>query len=193
MVRIWYPIDRWAPILYLIPAEIAHLPQYAALFALGITAYRGDWLRRFSARSGMVWLGVGLFAAAVYYAYSLWGARLMLDRWGTTITATGGLDWRSLVYCLWEAVVCVALSIGLLVLFRERINGRPGLFPMAMIGAAYAVYIIHWLVVVGLQATLSTVDMAPYLKFLVVTILGIVFSFGIGYLMRKVPGTEKIL
>ena len=67
VVRIWYPIDRWAALFWLIPAEIAHLPQYVALFAVGILAYRGDWLRKFPTRSGMIWLGIGLFAAAAYY------------------------------------------------------------------------------------------------------------------------------
>ena len=109
VVRIWYPIDRWVALFWLIPAEIAHLPQYVALFALGILAYRGDWLRKFSTRSGMIWLGIGLFAAAAYYVYDLWGAQLFSTCSGTSITDTGGLDWRSLVFCLWEALVCVGL------------------------------------------------------------------------------------
>jgi glucan biosynthesis protein C len=192
VVRIWYPIDRWVPLLYLIPAEIAHLPQYVTLFILGILAYRGNWLNKFSARSGMIWLGIGLLAAAAYYVYSLWGAQLFAMP-GIDITATGGLDWRSLVYCLWEALVCIGLCIGLLVLFRERFNRSPSRLLMAMIGAAYAVYIIHWLVVVGIQAGFTAVNLAPFIKFLLVTIIAIVISFGIGYLMRLVPGAKKII
>ncbi len=193
VVRIWYPIDRWAALFWLIPSEIAHLPQYVALFALGILAYRGDWLRKFSTRSGMIWLGVGLFAAAAYYVYDLWGAGLLVDVLGTSITATGGLDWRSLVFCLWEALICVGLVIGLLVLFREKINKKTGRVLAAMIGAAYAVYIIHWWVVVGVQAGFEAFDLAPFVKFVLVTILAIALSFGIGHLMRLVPGAKKIL
>ena len=193
VVRIWYPIDRWAPLLYLIPAEIAHLPQYVALFALGIMAYRGDWLRKFSTRTGMIWLGIGLLAAVAYYVYALWGAKLLVGVLGTRITATGGLDWRSLVYSSWEALVCVGLVIGLLILFRERIDKQPGALLAAMIGAAYAVYIIHWLVVVGIQIGFDTFDLAPFVKFVLVTILAIALSFGIGHLARKIPGAKKIL
>lgn len=193
VVRIWYPIDRWAALFWLIPAEIAHLPQYVALFAVGILAYRGDWLRKFPTRSGMIWLGIGLFAAAAYYVYSLWGAQLFYDVFGTGIIETGGLDWRSLVFCLWEAAVCIGLCIGLLVLFRERINKKPGKVLAAMIGAAYAVYIIHWWVVVGIQAGFEAVDLAPFIKFVLVTILAIVLSFIIGYLIRLIPGVKKIL
>ncbi len=79
----------------------------------------------------------------------LWGAKLLVDVLGTRITATGGLDWRSLVYSSWEALVCVGLVIGLLILFREQIDKQPGTLLVAMIGAVYAVYIIHWLIVGG--------------------------------------------
>ena len=193
VVRIWYPIDRWAALFWLIPAEIAHLPQYVALFALGILAYRGDWLSKFPTRSGTIWLGIGLLAAAAYYVYSIWGAQWFYETFGTGIIATGGLDWRSLVFCLWEAVVCVGLCIGFLILFRERLNKNPGRLLLAMIGAAYTVYIIHWWVVVGIQAGFESVDLEPFIKFVVVAILAIALSFMLGVLIKKIPGAKKFL
>jgi surface polysaccharide O-acyltransferase-like enzyme len=193
VVRIWYPIDVWVPLFYLIPTEVAHLPQYVALFALGILAYHGDWLNRFSSRSGMIWLGIGLFAGAAYYAYILRGAQLVYDLLGTSLIETGGLDWRSLVFSTWEAFVCVGLCIGLLILFRERFNEKPGALMAAMIGAAYTVYIIHLLVVIGLQAGLESVNLGPFIKFVLVTILAICLSFIIGIVIKKIPGTQKIL
>jgi surface polysaccharide O-acyltransferase-like enzyme len=193
VVRIWYPIDRWAPLFYLIPSEIAHLPQYVALFVLGIMANRGQWLREFPTRTGMIWLGIGLFAAAAYYVYSLWGARLFYDALGTGIIEIGGLDWRSFVFCLWEALVCVGLAAGLLVLFRDRFNKQPGALWSALIGAAYAAYIIHVLIVVGIQMGFDAVPLGPFVKPVLVTLIGIVLSFGIGHLVRKVPGAKKIL
>ena len=51
------------------------------------------------------------------------------------------------------------LSIGLLILFRERFSKKPGVLMAAMIGAAYVVYIIHLLVVIGLQAGFESVDL----------------------------------
>ena len=62
-----------------------------------------------------------------------------------------------------------------------------------MIGAAYAVYIIHWLVVVGIQIGFDAFDLAPFVKFVLVTILAIALSFSIGHLARKIPGAKKIL
>jgi glucans biosynthesis protein C len=43
IVRAKYPVDKWVPLLWIMPAEPAHLPQYLALFTAGIAAYRGDW------------------------------------------------------------------------------------------------------------------------------------------------------
>jgi glucan biosynthesis protein C len=187
VVRIEYPIDRWVPVL-IFPAEPAHLPQYVSMFVLGILAYRGDWLRRISTATGMVWLAIGLTAAAAYYAYDLIGVRSLPE-----IVATGGNNWRSLVFCTWEAFVCAGLSVGLLVLFRERLSNPPGRVLTAVVGAQYGAYIIHLLVVLGVQAGLDGIDLAPFLKFLIAALVAAVLSFGIGHLAKKVPGLKKIL
>jgi glucan biosynthesis protein C len=182
VVRIWYPIDRWATLL-VVPAEIAHLPQDLSLFVLGILAYRNDWLRRLPTATGMTWLGVGLAAAVARYAYSLgeW-------QWLSSDSAVTHLGWN-----LWEAVICVGLSVGLLVLFRERLNGGAGRLLPAVAGAAYAAYIVHLLVVVGLQFSLISVPLPPFSKFVLVSLVGAPLSFGIGHLLRQLPGAKRVL
>lgn len=188
IVRIWYPIDRWAPLLFVVPAEIAHLPQYVSMFALGILAYRGDWLRRLPIATGMIWLAIGLAAAGAYYVYDLVGVRYI-----PSIADTGGLNWRSLVYSLWEALVCLGLGMGLLTLFREWFSGKPGKLMAIVVGAAYGAYIIHLLVVIGVQAGLAGVTLPPFTKFVLVTLVGAIISFGLAHLAKQLPGLRKIL
>jgi transposase len=60
-------LTEWVPLLGVVAAEPAHLPQYVVLFAVGVAAYRGDWLRRLPVRLGAFWLGVGMTAAAMMY------------------------------------------------------------------------------------------------------------------------------
>jgi len=187
VVRIEYPIDRWVPFL-IFPAEPAHLPQYVSMFVLGILAYRGDWLRRLPTATGMVWLAIGLTAAAGYYAYDLVGSQSLPE-----IVAIGGNNWRSLVFCTWEAFVCAGLGVGLLVLFRERLNGPPSRLLAAIVGAQYGAYIIHLLVALGVQAGLDGVALAPFIKFVIVTLIAAILSFGIGYGAKKLPGVKKVL
>ncbi len=182
VVRIWYPIDRWVTVL-VVPAEIAHLPQYISLFVLGIVAYRADWLRRFPTSTGMTWLGIGLTAAAARFTLDLGGWRWLPPLPG----AIEGLMMTTL-----EAFICVGLSVGLLALFRERFNGQPGRLLSAMGAAAYAAYVFHFLVVVFLQFGLVGVPLPPFAKFALVSVVGIALSFGIGHLQRKCLGTRAL-
>jgi glucans biosynthesis protein C len=184
VVRIGYPIDRWERVLGIIPAEYAHWPQYFSLFLLGILAYRRDWLRRLPTTTAMAWLGVGLAAAALRYGYSL--ARPL------ELLAPGGLDWRSLVWSGWEALICVGLCVGLPVLLRERL-ARQGALLRWLSPNAYAVYIIHIWVVVALQFALASSSLAPLVKFAIVTLVGVPLCFLLGALLRRLPYESKAL
>jgi len=62
-----------------------------------------------------------------------------------------------------------------------------------MAGAAHVTYIIHLLVVIGIQFGLNAIALTPFTKFVLVTLLGTILSFGIGHLMRQLPGAKKIL
>jgi hypothetical protein len=73
IVRLWYLVDEWVPLLFVFSAEPANLPQYVSLFVLGAVAYRGDWLRRMPTRVGAVWLGVGLLAATSVFTLQALG------------------------------------------------------------------------------------------------------------------------
>ena len=183
VVRVWYPIDRWVTLL-LFPAEIAHLPQYVSLFVIGMMAYRGDWLRKLPTATGMTWLGIGLAAAVGRYAYSLLGG----GEWFPLILTTNGLFWS-----LWEALICVGLNVGLLVLCREWGNGQPGKPLLLMAKSAYTAYIVHLLVVIGIQFGLKAAALTPFTKFVLVALLGTGLSFGIGQLARQLPGAKNIL
>lgn len=185
VVRWWFPVDDWVPLFFVMPAEPANLTQYVSLFALGILAYRNDWFRRIQRRVGFTWLAVGLVASAAIFslqALGLWGAA----------TATGGVDWRSLVRVALETLVCAGLGVGLLVTLRELFR-RPVRLVSAMATASYAAYILHIFVVVGLQVAILQVAWPAGAKFLLVAVLGLLLSFGLGHVSRTVPGLRVLL
>lgn len=185
VVRWWYPVDEWVPLFFLLAAEPANLAQYVSLFAVGVMAYRGDWLRRIPTRVGMIWLGVGLSASLGVFALEASGKWLDLVR-------TGGVDARSLLRATLEAMIAAGLSVGLVVLFREVFH-RPRRLLTAMATASYAAYILHVWIVTGLQAGILGVDLSAFVKFALVAVLGVCLSFGVGHLSRKVPGLRVIL
>jgi peptidoglycan/LPS O-acetylase OafA/YrhL len=178
VVRIWYPIDRWERLLGIIPTEVAHLPQYLSLFVIGLVAAQHDWLRRIPTATGMTWLGIGLGAAALRYAYSLWPAARLPG-----IINQGGADWRSLVWSTWEALICAGLCVGLLVLARERF-GQPGRVVRMVAARSYAIYILHVFVLVAVQAPLVDVALPPLAKFAIVALVGVPLSVAFAAVFR---------
>ena len=137
-------------------------------------------------------LWIGLTAAVARYV-----VRYSDDLTGThfldEFTANDGLNWGSLVWSGWEALICVGLCVGLLVLFREWFNKPQNKLLSAMAGASYGAYIIHLLVVMGVQAALHAVNLPPFIKFVVVTLIAAAISFGTAHLVRQIPGVKKVL
>jgi surface polysaccharide O-acyltransferase-like enzyme len=162
LVRVEYPVDRWTVLLGILTPQPAHLPQYAGFFFVGRMAYQGQWLTRMSTRQGMPWLGIGVALSALWY----------VQPFGTT----GGLSLGSLMRSPWEAFVCSALCIGLLLLFREFVASPPRLLQM-MAPNAYGVYIIHIFVVLPLQFVVIGFPEAPLVKFAFVVLLAVPISF----------------
>jgi surface polysaccharide O-acyltransferase-like enzyme len=167
------------------PAEPAHLPQYIALFAAGILAYHGDWLRRMPTATGLIWLLVGIIASSsvyVAYAVGLW----------RELMATGGFGLPSLVRSGWETLIAVGLSIGLTIAFRELFNRSTRLLD-AMAAASFGAYILHPAIVIALQAAIAATTMAAAAKFAVVSMLGTAIAFVLANLAGKLPRIGAVL
>ncbi len=59
--------------------------------------------------------------------------------------------------------------------------------------SAYAAYILHFIFVIILQAVLIPVMLPSIVKFLIVVLAGWISSFGIGYMLKKIPGLRKVI
>jgi glucans biosynthesis protein C len=185
VVRIWYPVDKWVPFLWVMPAEPAHLPQYMALFAAGIVAYRGDWFRRMPTATGLIWLAVGMIAyggAYVAYAVGPW----------SELMAIGGNGVPSLIRSSWETVIAVGLSIGLIIAFRELFDRSNRLLERTA-AASFGAYILHPAIVVAVQAAMTDVSLVAFAKFAVVSLLGTVAAFAVAHVAGRVPGIRVVL
>jgi hypothetical protein len=60
-------------------------------------------------------------------------------------------------------------------------------------GAAQGAYIIHTPVVLGVQAGMDAVSLAPFITFIIATIVAALLSFGISYLAKTLPGLKRLL
>jgi glucan biosynthesis protein C len=185
LVRIWYPIDRWVSFLWIMPVEPAHVPQYMALFAAGVAAFRGDWFRSMPTGAGVACLAIGMIASSgIYLAYAF-------GSWNE-LMASGGFNLSSLIRSFWETVIAVCLSIGLIVAFRELFD-RPSRLFSVMAAASFGAYILHPAIVVTLQEAITDLAMPAFAKFAVVSLLGSLLSFALARLSGHVPGVRLVL
>ncbi|WJV45644.1 acyltransferase family protein [Streptomyces flavofungini] len=182
LIRLAYPLDEWVPFLDILQVEPARFPQYAAFFTLGVLASRRDWLERFDARVGWVWLAGGAAGAAALFAV---GADA--DCFGP-----GGLDTPSALWAAYDSALCVSLCVGFLALFREAVTRR-GRLQKELAAGAYAVYVIHLPLVVTAQYFLADRALPPVTAWLIVSGLAVPASFLLAAGLRRLPGARRVL
>ena len=168
-----YKIDRWVIFFGFFAAEVAHLPQYLLFFVLGVLAFRRGWID--ALKPGVCYV---FFAAGVGVVLYYWIGRY----------AIGGSVFRH--WELKEAVLAVGFLLGLVALFKSRFNSAGALLSEAS-GSAYAAYVFHVPFVLSFQVLFHPLPILA--KFLIVSCLGILASFGAGAAVRKLPFMRKVL
>jgi glucan biosynthesis protein C len=183
IVRIFFPVlEEWHHV------QLGFFPQYIFMFLIGILAYRRGWLPDLSAGVRKVWSAIAVPAIlALPVIMVISGATEDIE------PLKGGLTWQSALLSTWEPIYCVAMSILLLSVFQRRFD-RQGTLGRIMSKNAYAVYIIHPLVIIPGAYLLRTVSLDPLLKWALVSPILVALCFMVSHwLVRRIPMTEKIL
>ena len=186
LIRIKLPVGWSVPILSL---QLPHFPQYIALFALGITASRHNWLEQITYRRALRW-----FLAAQAMIFITFPLLFMSGgaASGNVTPFMGGLHWQSLAYALWEQVTGLALMFALLGIFREKFNSQ-GNWGKRLSACAYGVFVFHAPVVVMITLAFRGVDIPGIAKFLVLAPVAVAASFLAAWLVRKIPFADRVL
>ena len=184
LIRLWLPIG-WT--FQLLNFQFPFFPQYISMFILGILAYRHSWLTRMPEAMGKVWIGVAIIDLFLFPVVAIAGGAI-----NHLAYFAGGLHWQALFYAFWEAVMCVAMCTGLLVLFRKCFH-RQGSLGKFLSANAYTVYIVHPLVIVGLAYGLHTVTLYPLLKYGIAVMIAVPCCFALSALVRMIPYAKKVL
>jgi glucan biosynthesis protein C len=186
VVRVWAPFGWWWEPIH---QEPAHFPQYIALFSAGILAYRHNWIVKIPKTQARIWgwVSLALVPGLPVLAVAAGALRGEFDP-----AVAGGLTWLSLAYSVWEAFIGVALVIAVLVWFRDRLDVQ-GKLAGAMSRTAYAVYVLHPLVIIPLAIALRDVPFSLEMKFILFAPLAVAVSFMLGYLVRMMPGVRYVL
>ena len=172
------PQDHWIWPFGIIPLpmEPAHYLQYVMMFVLGILAYRFQWLDKMSNSTGFTTLLIGIALAVGNYLRDggPWGA--FVWQW----------------FGIYESLMCVFISFGLIWLFREFINATSRLWQWCA-AQSYGAYVFHLILMIVLQNAVDGIWMGAFGKFLFIGIVTTILSFLLTWMVRMIPGVKRVL
>jgi glucans biosynthesis protein C len=185
VVRLWLPM-MWS--FQPLNLQFPFFVQYIALFVVGLIAYRRNWLQSLPAATGRLWIIIAVVAVFLFWPLMIGGGALTdgIDLF------LGGWRWQALAYALWESFVCVSMCIGLVYLFRQRANVQ-GSLARYLSRNAYTAYLVHGPVIVTIAYAVRDAEVYPLLKWLLVALVAVPACFLLSSLIRKLPGTERVL
>jgi glucans biosynthesis protein C len=173
--------------------EVWHLalgqaPAWIAGFVIGVVGAERGWIRRIpralSRRLFRVAWGAAVGCVVVIGVLSAAG--------GDLDDIAGGGSWPSLVVAVLEGALVVAMPLWLLEVFGRRV-GHQGRIAREWARGAFAAFVVHQVVLVGLVLGTRLVPWPPEVELAAVAVLGVVISFGIGALLVRTPGVSRVV
>ena len=169
--------------------QLGYFAGYVFLFAVGIAAWRFDWLRQLQWRHARPWV-ITLIIAWPCLPVGIEALKALNGKSGTD--TSGGLTWAAFLYALWESFIAWGLIAAWLLFCRKRMN-QPSAFWAWLNRRAYAVYIIHPLVLVGISLLLHEWAAPALVKFGVVGSLAIVATWLVADPLVRLPGVRSVV
>ena len=171
----------------IIGLQLGYFAAYIFLFALGIAAWRRDWLAQLQFNLARWWI-IGLALV-----WPLMPVSILLARASKSpVSFAGGLSWPAIVYAFWEPFVAWGLICTWLLGFRAAMN-KPSTLWNWLNRRAYAVYIIHPLVLVGVALLLHAWVAPPLVKFAVVGALSCAATWLVADPLVRIPVVRRIV
>jgi glucans biosynthesis protein C len=185
LVRIVQPIGS-----NILNMQLCFFAQYIAFFVVGLHAAKAGWLLALARspqarRAGWLALvGGPILMLAILFVGSKGG--------GGIPVFFGGWHWQAFAYAVWEQLAGVGLSLGLLALCSRRLDCDTSISRW-LAGRSFAVYALHTPMLVGLFMLYRSLPQSLLMLPVLLTVTGIVVSYGVADLARRVPGLRAIL
>lgn len=183
VVRILFPIG-W--VLKPLGFQLAHFTQYISLFALGIVAYRNQWMQNVGLNTGKRWLVVALVLVLIVLP-------LILILNNSPMEAYSGHGTRqSFLAAMWEQLTGISIMVALSGIARQRWNYTTPMLQHAS-RSAFATYIFHPLIVITITVLLLQWNIDPSYKVLIAVPFAVVLSFFLGWIISRLPVAKNIV
>lgn len=186
-IRIKYPLFTGSGIRFL-PFDLGHFAQYIFLFVLGVIAarYNSDNFVGYKQAKRWMWFAIALIVIVFPLLFFIGGAHLH----GVKPYAGRG-TWHSLAYAVWEQITGISIMVALWGMLKQKWNKQCKMAHL-LSDSAYATYVIHPPVLVGISVLFINWETMLLIKFLALTPLAVIGSFGTAILIKKIPLINKI-
>jgi peptidoglycan/LPS O-acetylase OafA/YrhL len=169
--------------------QLGYFAGYIFFFALGIAAWRHDWLARLSWKQARPWIITFVIS---WFSLPVGIALAEHSNGPGKSNFSGGLSWTAILYALWEPLVAWGLISLWLLVFREKVN-QPSHVWNWLDRRTYAVYIIHPPVLVSIALLLHHWVAPALVKFGVTGLLTCVACWIIADPLVRLPGVQSIV
>jgi len=158
------------------------------MFICGIIAGENNLIEIISDRKNIGWLKISFIIGI-----PLWAITMLL---GGALEGNfyfeGGFYWQSFSFAIWESLTAIGFSMGLVALFRLKLN-FDNRFTRLIKDNAFGIYFFHAPAMVVISLLLKNWILSPVLKFALVAVITFIFCLMFSYLIRKIKPIGVLL
>ena len=168
--------------------QLGYFASYIVLFVAGCLAADADWLRNIPAGPRRLWSRIAMICGPILFLLMLLAPSVPALQG----RPEGGWTLPAAVYAFWEPLVAWGLILALISAFQRRFVRLDG-FWNPLTRRAYAIFIIHPPVLVGLALVWRNIEAPHLVKFAVTGITACLVCYLIAGMLLRVPGVRRII
>ena len=162
--------------------QFSYFASYIVMFIAGILIGENDLLEDISDEKNIKWLKLSLIIGVPFWAVlMIFGGALE----GKDYLFEGGFYWQSFAYALWESLTAIGFSLGLIAVFRKKVNFE-NKFTGLIRDNAFGIYFFHAPILITVSLVFKNLVFNPILKFATVTIITSIICLIFAFLVRKI-------
>lgn len=161
--------------------QFCFFASYIVMFIAGIIIGENNILDKIFCEKNIKWLIYSLLIGIPLWAFiMLFGGALE----GKTYY-NGGFNWQSCLYALWESLIAIGFSIGLISFFKKSVNIN-NKFTSLVRDNAFGIYFFHSPIIIIVSLLLTYWEINLIIKYVIVTLVTFIICLTFSFLIRKI-------